>query len=166
MTLGGAARQILQLPIDQVPVPLRLRIETGHSQLGHQLVDFLGPEDPPLILSHHLHYMGPQTGRCFRQPQTSVAAPIERLSQSHYKHHALRGIQSGTASRVRFIRSSVATPQSRQVHQIRRAHLPTRKPQPHPFRFLLDRLLDNDYLFHISATTVGNRCPSSPTVTH
>ena len=66
MTLRGAACQIREFPIDQVPVPLRTGVETIYPQAGDQPVNLFGGQDALLARRHHPHDVWTQTGCCFR----------------------------------------------------------------------------------------------------
>ena len=72
VALCGIASQIRQFPVDEVPVPLRPRVETSHSRGGDHLINLLGGQDAPLARRHHLHDVGAQTAYCLRQLRTST----------------------------------------------------------------------------------------------
>ena len=78
MSLRGVACQIREFRIDQVPVPLRVGVETGHPQGSHRRVNFLGAQNAALARRHHLHDVGPQATCCLRQLHTSFWRTLPR----------------------------------------------------------------------------------------
>ena len=78
MTLGDTAREVAQFPVDQVAVPLRVGVETGYSQLGHQTVNLFVGQDASLVPRRYLHDVGPQTSGCLDQLHSSVVAESPR----------------------------------------------------------------------------------------
>ena len=72
MALRGAACQIREFPIDQVPVPLRPRVEISHSRGSDHLINLFRAQNAALARRHHLHDVGPQAAYCLRQLQIST----------------------------------------------------------------------------------------------
>ena len=79
VTLRGAACQVRQLPVDQVPIPLHVGAETSHSRGSDHLINLFGGQDTSLARRHHLHDVGAQTACCLRQLHTSVVVVSQRL---------------------------------------------------------------------------------------
>jgi hypothetical protein len=79
VTLRGAACQVRQLPVDQVPIPLHVGAETSHSRGSDHLINLFGGYDTSLARRHHLHDVGAQTACCLRQLHTSVVVVSQRL---------------------------------------------------------------------------------------